>query len=283
MARKSVTTVLILTTLAGCTVPGGAPYESREKVTEPRVEPAAITVIPSGPTIARDTMARVEAENPHGSVRIYVDKSLTAPTVSVKPFAPGGLTQDEIREIEDNLSIIAETILEENRMVLRAATSLEMEFEEVRLDMVIRTPDSSTTIVRNAHGIIEMVGVGGQIVASSGEMGPGAGGDILLRTNTPVDGPVHLSTASGDINVFIVGESAGEMELVSDDGVVVANIETGSVSNVRPEDGYYTGVLNSGANRIHMRTNRGRISLNVEDANWERSGPFEYRRTARDR
>ncbi len=283
MFRISVSTVLVLALSAGCTVPGGAPYDQHERVTQPRVEPASITVIPSGPTIAKETLARVEAENPHGSVRIFVDESLTAPTVSVKPFAPGGLTKAEIKEIEDNLSIIAETILEQNRMVLRASAALQMDFEGVRLDMLIRTPDSSTTVVRNADGVIELVGVGGQIVASSGEMGTGPGGNILIRTNTPLTGPVHLSTTQGDINVFAVGDSAGTLELTSDDGSVVVNVESGAVSAVRPDDGFYTGVLNGGTNTLTARTNRGRVSFNVENKNWETSGPFEYARTGRDR
>ncbi len=283
MSRICICTVLVLALSSGCTIPGGAPYQQRERVTQPRVEPASITVIPSGPTIARDTLARVEAENPHGSIRIYVDKSLTAPTVSVKPFAPGGLTRGEIREIEENLSIIAETILEGNRMVLRASATLQMDFEGVRLDMLIRTPDSSTTIVRNANGVIELVGVGSQIVASSGEMGSGTGGDILIRTNTPLLGPVHLSTADGDISVFMVGESAGTLELTSDDGTVVVNVENGVISNVRPDAGYYTANLNNGRNMISARTNHGRVSFTVENNNWERSGTFQYSRTGRDR
>ncbi len=284
MTRSRISTILVLSLLGGCTIPGGAPYDQDERVTQPRVEPASITVIPSGPTIASETLARVEAENPHGSIRIHVDSSLTAPTVSVKPFAPGGLTNDETKEIEDNLSIIAETILEDNRMVLRASAALAMDFEGVRLDMLIRTPDSSTTVVRNSHGIIELVGVGGQIVASSGEMGgTGVGGDILIRSNTPIQGPVYVSTTSGDIRVFAVGESAGEMELTSDDGSVEVNVESGSISNVRPEDSYYTGILNNGRNVISIRTNHGKVSFNIENKNWERSGPFEYARSSRDR
>ena len=271
------------TLLGACTIPGGAPFERTERIARPKPAPVGITVEPEGPTIARGTLAAVDVINPRGSVRVLVDPALTRPSVEVKPWTTAGLSRAELRAAEDAIDLVAQTVLEDGQMVLRVRADTHIEWEHLRLDLVIRTPDSRTTTVRNQHGIVELVGVGGQIAVSSGELGDGPGGDIRIRTETPVEGPVHLSTTSGDIDIFIPGESGGVLELVSDDGRVIVNVQDGVVTGAVPEDKRFTGVLNGGVNTFYARTQHGRVSLTVEDGPWARRGVFDYGRSGRDR
>ncbi len=280
-ARAAVVTCCAL--LGACTIPGGAPFERTERIARPRPAPVGITVEPEGPTIARGTLAAVDVMNPRGSVRVLVDPALTRPSVEIKPWTTAGLTRKELKAAEDAIDLVAQTVLEEGRMVLRVRADTHIEWEHLRLDLVIRTPDSRTTTVRNQHGIVELVGVGGQIAVSSGELGDGPGGDIRIRTETPVEGPVHLTTTSGDIDMFIPGDSKGVLELVSDNGKVVVYVEDGVITGAVPEDSRFTGILNEGVNTFYARTQHGRVSLTVMDGPWARRGVFEYGRTGRDR
>lgn len=284
MTLKGLTCVAFLAALVGgCTIPGGAPFDRPERVREPIAPPAGMTINPEGPTIIAGTLAGVDVLNPRGSVRVLVDPGLSRASVEVRPWSHAGLTRGEAREIEESLDLMAETVIEDGQMVLRVRADTPMEREDLRIDILVRTPESRTTTVRNAHGSVELVGVGGQIAVSSGEMGDGPGGEIRIRTNVPVEGPVHLSTSDGNIDLFMPGSSSGRLELVSDDGDVVVHLPEGHVTGAMPDEGRFVGVLNGGANTFYVRTQHGRIGLTSEDGDWTRPGPFDYSRGGRDR
>lgn len=251
--------------LCGCTLPGGLPFEEHQRVVRPSEHEGTVRrVLVEGPRITASSNATIDVELAAGSVRIVRDRHLHAPVIEVRrhsddPSRDGGRGEDEL--------VRAGTVVEAGRMVLRVRPQIGALREGERFTLTIRTPSCGQALVRNGGGDVEIVGCGGEIAVSSGEMG-GRGGSIRIRTEDGVSGPVYLSTTSGDIKLFAGADSAGRIELMTDSGEVrIAARESRLHGHHVPQR--FTGVINDGRNDIIARTSRGDIDVRFADYSWE--------------
>ncbi|MCB9844429.1 MAG: hypothetical protein H6811_00370 [Phycisphaeraceae bacterium] len=267
-----------LVILAGC-IPGGLPSRKSDRIGATEPSAGGNRLIATGPRITPRSVAFLDAENVRGSIRLTVDRTMARATVTPQVRWPEGLSNAERKAALDALRPTARVEVEGNRMVLRVRARTEVLPAGAHLDLSVRMPSCGGAIIRNAGGIVELVGVGGEIlIVSGGELGEG--GDIRIRTDSVVRGPVDISTSDGDVYLFMPGASAGTIELSTAQGDVEFQAIDGRVSASRPEPQRWTGVLNGGQSDIAIRTLRGNVVVRVHDRTWELPGEFSWAEAA---
>lgn len=231
-----------------------------------------------GATIESGETLLADIRNPRGSIRLFVVPELTHPEVVARPYYPGGSGKVAPRPADRAISTSAR--IEENedgRRVLMVQVR-PTEDEDLRIDLLVRTPSADQAIVRNAYGPVELVGVGDAINVHTGlaDVGPSSGGSIKVRTERAVRGPVKLMTTSGDIYLYAGGDSAGRIEAISENGTVRVSSRKRPGTGVYAQPSRYRGTFNEGANLFDLDTTIGDITVRFADGPWELARDFDW-------
>ena len=188
----------------------------------------------------------VSVTNPAGGVVVIADDSLQAPRVQAR--TRGNLPAADL--VSASLAGSALTIdrVGPDRQAL--------------VDITVWVPQSNGVTIRNNHGSARLVRVGGPIDVEVGS-GPGSGGPIELRTQTPLRDGLRLVTTDGWIKAIAPALSAGQVEVRSDDGSVFVRSDRGELTAAQVGPGYQLGTLNTGGPAITMLTGRGDVNLDL--------------------
>lgn len=265
-SRFAVPTALAtLLTLTACI--------SHPTVTQQRAEelaPGQIKVV--GPRITTRSLARVEALNPRGSIRIVTDDTLRTAEVRAT-VRKQGLTPQEHARLSEQLDYSAVTTIAGGRMRL-AVRPAKTPVDGV-IDLEIRVPSVGSVYARNAGGPIEIVGASGELNIQSGsDRLPG--GDILVRTDRAIPGPVRIATSEGSVILFLGPAASGDLDLTTAQGKVEVVSLDSPVRDARPLGQRYTGILGTGDNEFFVSTRRGNIRLIVGQGPWESGVHFDW-------
>jgi len=234
---------------------------------------ARTMVVVEGPRITARSLAGIEVANTLGSVYVTVDPSLNRPTVEAIPSRPGVRSARGRRALMDTLEIQTRTIVQDHRMVLKVMAGADN--PSTRVDLHIRTPSCGGAIVATAGGVIELTGVSGELNLQVGADGR-PGGDVHVRTESPITGPVRIITSHGDIALYLSPEAAGVFDLTADDGTVSVYARGGNATGIRASASAWTGTLNEGVNDFDAHTDSGDILVRIADYPWERDTPFPW-------
>ncbi len=219
-----------------------------------------------------------DIRNPQGSVKVVVRPELTRPEVVARPWYPPGT--GKANPSPADFAIKTQALIEagEDGRKTLVVQVRPNEDPDIRINLIVRTPPIETTLVRNAYGPVELVGVGDAINVHSGlaARGPASGGDIRVRTERAIRGPVKLMTSGGDIHLYAGGDSAGALEALADNGAVRVSSRKRAVSGVYAQPHRYRGVLNEGANVFDLETARGDITVRFADGPWELAREFDW-------
>lgn len=240
--------------LSGCSLPG-----RQDSVGSTHL------VVTRGPRITERSLAGVHVFNPNGSIRVLVDPSLDRPEITARRRGAG----------DTGIGIDARTEIGLNRMNLVVEVTDAAEVG-APIDLVIWTPSCGEVLIEGSGGTVELVGVSGQINVQRGADGQ-PGGDVLLRTNGDIPGPVNIFTNEGDVRILAGTGSAGQFELVADDGEVSFSASAGEVRQVRPTESRWTGVVNQGRHAFTVRTLRGDVEVRLAEGDRDQLQQFNWR------
>ena len=267
LARAGIAAALAVATLmvAGC-ISHQVPGQERAE----RLEPGQIRVV--GPRITTRSLARVEAINPRGSIRIVADNELSTAEVHAT-VRKQGLSPQEHARLTEQLEYTAVTTIAGGRM--RLAVRPTRTPVDGMIDLEIRVPSIGSVYSRNAGGPVEVVGASGELNIQSGSDRM-AGGDILIRTDQAIPGPVRVATSDGSVIMFLGPAASGDLDLTTAQGrIEVVNLVS-PVRDARPEPQRYTGILGTGDNEFYIATRRGNIRLVIGEGDWENGVHFDW-------
>lgn len=261
--------VLLACALVGCAMPSS----SRQAATQEAQPTGRTMVVIEGPRITPRSLAGIDVINAHGSVFVKVDPTLHRPTVEAIPSRPGARSPRDRRALQDQIQLSARTIIRDHRMVLLVRA--EPDDDSTRIDLHIRMPSCGGAIIKTAGGVVELVGVSGELNIEVGGDGR-AGGDVRVRTEGPIPGPVRIQTSNGDITLYLSPQASGLMNLTADHGSVSFYSRGGHATGVRASSAAWSGVINKGINDFRVHTENGSILVRIADYPWERESSFQW-------
>jgi hypothetical protein len=248
---------------------------------QPKVKPVEtsgpLKVVAGGTRITYRSLAGAQITNPMGAVIVEVDPTLARAVVEADAEFPAGLPGAARDAYRKALAITALGELTDSRVELVVSLSIAEGVEPVYpVRLVVRTPSCDQAIVRNVRGDVEMVGVSGAINIHSGVIGAEPGGDVRIRTDSPVRGPVKIATTGGDITLYFPPQSEGDFRMSTLDGRVSVIAGVARLTRSQHKPGEWTGVMNSGKNEFLIETMKGNIALRVDQENWATQAPFQW-------
>lgn len=232
----------------------------------------------AGRQIEQGDQLNADIRNPQGSIRVVVKPELTRPEVFARPLYPPGTGKANPRPADFAVKTQALIETDENGRKTLVVQVKPIEDPDIRINLLVRTPSMGTAMIRNAYGPVELVGAGDAINVHSGliDRGPASGGDIRVRTERAVRGPVKLMTTGGDIFLYAAGDSAGKLEALAENGVVRVSSLKRAATGVFAQPHRYRGVFNEGANIFDLETSRGNITVHFADGTWELAREFDW-------
>lgn len=208
----------------------------------------------------------IDVTNFNGNVTIAADETQDGPSVNATVRGRKGLfrrfaTQEQVNAIW----IGAEMVEQEGGTVLRVLSRADDAVpgsERVRVNLRINVPACNGVLVRNAGGRVEIRNVDGAIQVDNGYAGS-KGGQIDVRTARSLDAPIALTTTEGRVFLQTGPESAGELDVISEDGRATVRAHVGALDNVLVTSQRWRGVLNGGTNPVLLKTGKGDARLLV--------------------
>lgn len=218
-----------------------------------------------GPVAAPSSPLALEIDSQGGDIHIIVDERLTEPTVKARVHAGWHRLREGQVEMIRSAQATAQVVNGDQGRVLQVTTQAPLDTEEdLDIDLTIHMPRCDGLTLRNTHGFIEIVNVGCAIQIDHG-VGGGNGGDLEIRTEQDITEPISITNTDGNVFFWTGPNTTGLLDLRSMDGRATAQVRSGSVSDVTPNDSHWTGRLNDGENEFTIRTGQGRIRLIVTD------------------
>jgi len=189
----------------------------------------------------------VEIHNSAGGVTVIAEQTMEGPVVQARSRGEGGATDEIDAQVSgSSLTVRRAPGSDPNRVV----------------DLTVWVPATSSVTVRSEHGSATLLRVGGPISVVLGEA-TGHGGQIDLRTQTPITEGARLSTTAGSVFAMIPANSIGEVELQSASGRAYVRSPSGELTGGTTGRGYYTGTLNESGPAITLLSGYGEVTLEV--------------------
>lgn len=214
-----------------------------------------------GPPVTVGRITAIDIENPWGDVIIDARPRNEESFIAFKVDQERRLRWRAARQgyefdpTGEYFTAVHETNGEVGTVVVRP-TDLTVEGFRPPIDIVVYVPRADGVRVRNAGGKITIIGATGVIDAESGTTDL-EGGDIEIRTDSPIYEPITASTNQGDVKMVITRDSAGTIELLAPRGRTTFDGRYGVVDHSRPARGSWTGIWNDGINPISLRAEDG--------------------------
>ncbi len=221
---------------------------------------------------------KADIRNPQGSIRVSVKPELAHPEVVARAWYPPGTGKANPSPADFPIKTQARIETGEDGQKTLIVQVRPTEDPDIRINLVVRTPSLETALIRNAYGPVELVGVGDAVNVHSGlaERGPSSGGDIRVRTERAIRGPVKFMTTGGDIFLYAGGDSAGRLEALAENGIVRVSSRKRPATEVFAQPHRFRGVINEGANVFDLETARGNITVRFADGPWELAREFDW-------
>lgn len=246
MTRSLVAGLTALALLGGC-----ARFElPRGRDVEVQGDPVALA--------KRAAPLSVEVENFRGSVFVRSSPTADAPSVSV--FAPGMLADGGMPSW-----ITAATSIEASGPVLRVLAAKpddEGAAGANGVDIYVTVGSLGAVRVRNAFGVVDVRGAQGSIDIANG-LSAEAGGDVLVRTDSPLRGPVEIRTRTGDIDLRVGRGSAGALDIRGERGANVA-APAGAITDASATSREFQGRLGRLGEPFVLRALEGKSRIEVQ-------------------
>jgi hypothetical protein len=189
----------------------------------------------------------VEVHNSAGGVTVIAEQTMEAPVVQARSRGEGAAAEDIDAQISGSSLTVRRTPgSDPNRVV----------------DLTVWVPATSSVTVRSEHGSATLLRVGGPISVVLGEA-TGHGGQIDLRTQTPITEGARLSTTAGSVFAMIPANSVGTVELQSASGQAFVRSPSGELTGGTTGHGFYTGTLNEPGPAITLLSGYGDVTLEV--------------------
>lgn len=214
---------------------------------------APVVMEPGGPT-----GPAVDVENFRGRVTLRADPRADAITVVATTEADSDIDDEELPAVADAVAVTADT---EERgglpVIVVRSTSARTETDH-RVDLEIRMPECSGARVRNAGGVVKIVGVAGAVQVDN------ADGPIEVRTRHVLSSPIALTTTAGEVRCLVPPGSRGDITLESDDGrVAFDGPGVTGIRKMKGSPGRFAAVIDGADNPVLLRTGSGFVLLRV--------------------
>lgn len=258
LAASSILLTLAIPSMSGCA-------RWRKLRPDGLSTPASDTLSIRGEAITKDRRIAVDVENLNGSVTVLVSDRYDSAHVFARAGWRGKYSKDEWEQVKNEDWVVAEHVVEEGHSILRVLSQAGPDVDPpVRTDIRILLPACDGVFIRNAGGLVKVVGAGGAHTIESGfETGPG--GSIEVKTSRDITDPITLRTSDGWVDLVLDQGSAGTVDLQTDQGKVFFSSKFGRTTDVRADTQHWTGVWNASSNPITLRTLSGDARVRVVD------------------
>lgn len=200
----------------------------------------------------------VDVENFRGRVTLRVDAEADTVTVVATTEADRGIDDEELPAVADAVVVTAEA--EEHGglpVIVVRSTSARAEADH-SVDIDIRMPECSGARVRNAGGVVKIVGVAGAVQVDNTD------GPIEVRTRHVLSSPVALTTTAGEVRCLVPPGSKGDITLESDDGrVAFDGPGVTGIRKMKGTPGRFAAVIDGADNPVLLRTGSGFVLFRV--------------------
>lgn len=260
--RTRTTRPIILLTLAGALV-ATAGCGQRMGGLRARIEAnkLARSVPVEGTPVTIGQITAIDIENPWGDVTIDARPRNEESFIAFKVDQERRLRWRAARQgfefdpTGEYFTAVHETNGEVGTVVIRP-TELTVEGFRPPIDIIVYVPRADGIRVRNAGGKVTVIGATGAMDIESGTDDM-EGGDIEIRTDSPIADPIVASTNAGDVRMVTGKKSSGTVELIAPRGRVTFEGRYGVTTHSRPAKGHWTGIWNDGINPITLKAEDG--------------------------
>lgn len=190
----------------------------------------------------------VHVENGLGEVVVEVNKRYKTPSVQAYEIDEGG---GRVRG-KPQAWVAAEQIQSEGKTMLRVL-ALEQEGVKKPVYIRVRVPEGQGVSVKNAGGPVRLTGVSGpiEVQADAGEPGQWKrGASISVAMGAPVDSPISLFSADGEVELLMPAGSRGRLDVQAPHRLVVLDADGARVMGAKTSGETYSATLNEGTNPV---------------------------------
>ena len=212
--------------------------------------PASAADGPEGPAL--------DIENFRGTVEVRVNAQEDDIDVEAEVIADADLDEAQRGEVAGAVSIDAVMEDRGGLPVLVVRSTSARQAADHRVKLVIEMPACSGVRVRNAGGLVLLVGTAGAMQVDNTD------GPIEVRTRHALTDPVALTTTAGGVHCTVPPGSRGEVTMESADGKVAFDGLSGAtLSKSSGTAGKFVGTVNGGTNPVLLRTGSGFVRFRV--------------------
>ncbi|MCG3123422.1 MAG: hypothetical protein GIKADHBN_01839 [Phycisphaerales bacterium] len=241
--NRAVSPAIVLSVLA-VALTGGCAYKSADNVT-----------IENGQTLDAGVLA-VDVENVRGSVEVWAQPALKAPTVEAIRLdgAPGD---------KPYTFVASQLVGSEHGAILRVVSADRADAAAPPMLLRVRVPACDGLRIRTNGGTVLASNVGGAItIDTSGKDVTTTG--VRVTANRPIAEPVRIHCASGDVHVTIptLSEVAVNLDASGNSKLMTSStrVKVTKVTMKRIE-----ASVGSGTAPMEIRAERGNVRVLVED------------------
>ncbi|MCB9851552.1 MAG: DUF4097 family beta strand repeat protein [Phycisphaerales bacterium] len=255
---------------------------------------------PQNPNIERSTkivdftkVRSIRLELPVGRVSVTQSDGQTTATLRVAEIITReGFNVEQLTDLLNQTRVTAErAFVDDERLDVEATIAPELSDEDVLFDVRLVVPTGAnlevlvgngpvevvdltgSVEIRTDNGAVDVKNVQGDVTAKTTQRAISiqdvAGdvsadtteADIDLRLDPGLDGRISASTTTGQIRLMVPKTTAARVMLLSESGVVTANLNGFAVTDISTSAGFLEGVLNGGGGAIELKSLTGEISF----------------------
>ncbi|MDX2132596.1 MAG: hypothetical protein SFY69_11150 [Planctomycetota bacterium] len=210
----------------------------------------ALAPLPPGVDWSRPVAVDVDAGA--GSVFIEFDDALKEPQVVAMTDGPEG------RRVAASWAATSVEAAEPHP-IFRV---LAVDEGDAAADVVIRVPRCAGLRVRNIAGGVRVIGAAGAIDVQSGsDVTPG--GNVSVSLAEPLDAPLLVRSASGQVHLDLPAGSRGVFALTSGIGMTSFLAPEEELTGASGTHGEWRGVLNGGEHECRVIADNARVEVRV--------------------
>lgn len=255
---------------------------------------------PQNPNIERSTkivdftkVRSIRLELPVGRVSVTQSDGLSTATLRVAEIITReGFNVEQLTDLLNQTRVTAErAFVDDERLDVEATIAPELSDEDVLFDVRLVVPTGAnlevfvgngpveivdltgSVEIRTDNGAVDVKNVQGDVTAKTtqrtisiqdvtGDVSADTTeADIDLRLDPGLDGRISASTTTGEIRLMVPKTTAARVMLLSESGVVTANLNGFAVTDISTSAGFLEGTLNGGGGAIELKSLTGEISF----------------------
>lgn len=255
---------------------------------------------PQNPNIERSTKSvdfsnvrTIRLELPVGRVSVTQSDGQATATLRVSEIITReGLNNEQLTDLLNRTRVTAErAFVDAERLDVEATIAPELSDEDVLFDVRLVVPAGAnlevfvgngpveiadltgSVEIRTDNGMVDVKNVKGDVIAQTTQRAVSitdvtgdvsadtTEADINLRLDPGLDGRISASTTTGEIRLMVPKTTSARVMLLSESGVVTANLNGFAVTDISTSAGFLEGTLNGGGGAIELKSLSGEISF----------------------